>query len=381
MKKTLLITSLFPPMHGGVQNHLWNLYRRLPADKLIVLAGHDIDSKAEDEFDHAAEPLHIVRTDFTRQGMLPSWIAIARVARQLIRKHHIEQIVCGEILPSGAAGLLLGNKPSVLMTYGRDLVLPRTSPLKHLLARHVLRASAQIITISEFTRGLIQSYGDFSAHTILMPPGVDADRFSPRATKDATLLDRYGLRGKKILVSIGRLDRRKGFDTLIALMPEIVQRVPNAHYLIVGQGDDHDYLSNLIARHAMQPHVTLVKERIPNESLATHYALADVFVTLSRDIAHEGNVEGFGMVFLEANACGVPVVAGNTGGVADAVADGVTGYLVDPTDGPTITEKISSLLEDPDRAREMGEAGRRRAVTQFNWDTKATELERILSSL
>jgi phosphatidylinositol alpha-1,6-mannosyltransferase len=200
---------------------------------------------------------------------------------------------------------------------------------------------------------------------VFVPNGVAAEIFRP-AGKSAALVKRYGLKGKKVILTLARLVVRKGQDQVIRALPRVIQRVPQAVYLLAGQGGDEPRLRNL-ARSLNLHDRCIFTGYISEDELVDHYNLADVYIMPSREIGEKGDVEGFGITFLEAGACGKPVVGGRSGGVPDAVVDGQTGILVDPTDVDQIAEVLSQLLTDEPYARRLGQGGRQRVLETLQW--------------
>lgn len=373
MKKTLLIAQIFPPSVGGVENYLRSICSCVPHDKLIVLAHDDQKhSQEQNDFDEH-QAYKIYRVNFFNNTFGPRWLQAYKKAKGIIAQQGIEHIFCGEILPTGTIALLL-RKPFSVFTYGRDMILPQQFLRKKVLAKYILKKAKSIFTISRYTKDLINTYGAFSDKIIMLPPGVDHHFFAPDKINQ-NLYSKHHLQGKKILLSIGRLDPRKGFDTVISAMPKVIQHVPNAHYLIIGKGDQKEDLKRLVAQFHLEQAVTIVEDFVPDADLPNYYAICDAFIMVSKTLQKTANVEGFGIVYIEANASGKPVIAGNTGGTSDAVINGETGFLVDPEDTTEISDKIITLLTHPEIARTFGQKGRQRAIQEFDWDKKIKKIK------
>ena len=202
--------------------------------------------------------------------------------------------------------------------------------------------------------------------------GVDAERFRPDLD-GSPIRARYGLEGKRVLLSVGRLVERKGVDTVFKALPTVLERCPEARYLVVGEGPYRAFLERLAADLDLGGKVVFAGH-VAQDDLPLVYAAADVFVMASRVIEANAEVEGFGLVFLEANACGKPVVGGRSGGVVDAVANGETGLLADPLNPEDVARALSALLCDPAYARRLGENGRRRVEREFRWPVLAAKV-------
>jgi phosphatidyl-myo-inositol dimannoside synthase len=378
MKKTLLLAYLFPPSTGGVQRYLFELAKRMPAGSLVVFARDFSDMRSEQAQLDRDFPHPIIRVAMDDGRGIPLWLRLRRSVIEAISTHNIEQVLCSEVLPMGMVGTL-SPVPFSVFTYARDVVMPKKSALKHVMAKRVFARAKHIITISEFTKSLLLDYGDVSDRISFVRPGVDPDFFDPKRGS-GDIADRFDLHDKKVILSIGRMDPRKGFDTMIACMPRVREQVPNAIYLIVGDGEDKHRLRALAKRHGVEDIVRFAPDRIEDDQLPHLYNACDVFITLSRYDRDSENVEGFGIVFLEANACEKPVVAGYSGGTPDAVDHERTGFLVDPLNHDEIASAVSSLLIDPNKAKTFGKQGRSRVLSTFTWDVQAKQLMDVLSS-
>lgn len=271
----------------------------------------------------------------------------ARVV-QIVRRERIAVIVIGELVYGGWLVIpcrFLLRRKVVLYIHGEELTIDR-QPLtiaQSLRGAH-LRLAHAIVTVSRFgERALIERYGVPPGKIALITNGIDLDRFRPRPDSPA-LRARYGLTDQRILLTVGRLSERKGMDRVIEALSDILSHHPDLHYLIVGEGEYRPHLVRLVAEHRLGDHVTFAGG-VSDEDLLDHYAIAHIFVMPHRELA-SGDTEGFGVVFLEANACGVPVVAGIAGGAPDAVRDGVNGLTVNGDDVSAIAQVVMRLLED-----------------------------------
>ena len=366
--KCLLVTRAFPPVVGGSATVYGNLARC--ADGAVVVLAPRLDSETGrelvgwEEHDRRAA-FRVYRTPLLRapsgrpgSRMRRLWLlfsrdlplmlrVFARVA-QIVRRERIAVVVIGELVYGGwllAPCRFLLRRKVVLYIHGEELTIDhRPATIAQALRGMHLRLAHAIVTVSRFgQRALIERYNVPTRKIELITNGVDLDRFQPRPG-DPTLRGRYGLTGKRILLTVGRLSERKGMDRVIEVLPAILSRHPDLHYLIVGEGEYRQQLDQLIAAHELSEHVTFAG-RVADEALNDHYAIADVFVMPHRKLA-SGDTEGFGVVFLEANACGVPVVAGTAGGAPDAVQDGVNGLAVDGEDVSAIAQTIVRVLDD-----------------------------------
>jgi phosphatidylinositol alpha-1,6-mannosyltransferase len=230
--------------------------------------------------------------------------------------------------------------------------------------------------ISNYSAAKLRELGISPDRISLIYPGAELDSVSNSVseTHDELTRDKELLSDRRTLLTVGRLITRKGHDRVIEALPDIARRIPGIEYVIVGTGSEEQRLRDLAEAHGIASSVTFVGG-VPHESVSTYYRNADVFVHPNRELAN-GEVEGFGMVFIEASAFGVPVIGGNTGGTPDAILDGETGFLVDPNSLEDITERVVQLMSDGLLRARMGEAGREWAAG-FTWDRAARELSEI----
>lgn len=374
MRRTLLLTNDFPPRPGGIQSFLHTLSLRLPAEDLMVYAPR-WRGDSHLRFD-AAQPYPVVRHPTTL--MLPT-PAVARRAARLVREHRIETVWFGAAAPLALLGPTLrraGASRIVATTHGHEVgwsMLP--------LARRALRRigdDADVITfVSRYTRGRFAAAFGPQGRLEYLPPGVDPTRFRPDPHARAMLRTRYRIGDAPTVVCLSRLVPRKGQDQLIRALPRIRSRVPGAKLVIVGGGPDAERLARLAAASPEAEHIVLTGG-VPAEELAAHHAMADVFAMPCRTRGGGLDVEGLGIVFLEASACGVPVVAGDSGGAPETVRHGETGYVVSGRDIDAIADRIIELLGDRELARRMGEAGRRWVDRRWRWDVMADRLATLL---
>jgi phosphatidylinositol alpha-1,6-mannosyltransferase len=362
---SLLVTNDFPPKTGGIQSYLFELWRRLPPDETTVLTTPHPGAAAFD----AAQPFRIERT--RARVLLPTG-AVARRVEELARAVRADVVFLDPMLPLGHVGPRLRAAPYVVVAHGSEVTVPGRLPGSHALARRVLRGAAGVIAAGTYPAREAARVAGSPLPGIVIPPGVDTERFRPLA--DAQRLDartRFGLDpGRPVVLGVSRLVPRKGFDVLLAAaaqLPEPVQVV------IAGAGRDRRRLEARARRLGLGSRARFLGP-VPDDDLPSLYASADVFATPCRERWRGLEAEGFGIVFLEAAACGVPGVAGRSGGSHEAVADGETGYVVAPRDVGALRDALRRLLEDPARRAEMGDAARRRAVRDFSYDRLAERL-------
>lgn len=380
MTRVLLVSNDFPPRRGGIQSYLHELVGQLLQSGVdYALTVYAPKWKGSDEFDEAAAAsgYRVVRHPTTL--MLPGPGVDDRM-RRLIADNDIETVWFGAAAPLAllaprARGA--GASRVIASTHGHEVgwsMLP--------VARNALRRigdGTDVVTyVSNYTRGRFASA--FGPHAALeyVPPGVDTDRFVPDPAARAEMRSRYGLGDRPVIVCLSRLVPRKGQDMLIRALPAIRGRVDGAALVIVGGGPHMDTLRKLATDTGVADHVVFTGG-VPGAELPAHHAMADVFAMPCRTRGAGLDVEGLGIVFLEASSTGVPVVAGDSGGAPETVVDGETGIVVDGTDLDHIVAAITEILTDPDKAARMGEAGRRWAVDNWQWRTQAARLARLLT--
>ena len=368
----LLIATPFPPARGGIQNYLLGLYSNLPEHRFCVLSPRQPGCR---DFDAVHSRLAIRRPRRMPRVRGARSVGLFIEAMRVVACDRVRHIHCGVVLPDGRVGYLLRRitgRPYLVYAYGMELY---GSPAYESLITSILRGAGTVVAISRFTRSRLLDLGVDAARIELIPPGVDAD-FYVAGERDNDIRSKLGLQGKKVILSVGRQVERKGSDTVIRSLPEVLKIVPNAHYVIAGDGDYLSRLRDLTRELSLERFVTFALSP-PDFEMPGLYAMCDVFAMVSRTLP--GNdCEGFGIVFLEAGACGRPVIGGDSGGIPDAVVDGETGFLVDSADVGAVGRAIVRLLADDGLARRMGEAGRRRVLRGFTIQSQAAHLSRVI---
>jgi phosphatidylinositol alpha-1,6-mannosyltransferase len=362
----LLVTNDFPPKIGGIQSYLWELWRRLPADDVTVLTTPQDGWR---EFD-AAAPMRIVRT---RQPVLLPEPWLWKQVRDLASETSSELVVLDPVAPVGLLGPTLG-RPYGVVLHGAEITMPGRIPGPNLAMRAVLRGSRLAISAGGYPLAEATRCAGRPLPNVVVPPGVDTGRFVPLAP-DArrAARRRFGLpESGRVVLGLSRLVPRKGMDTLIDAASKLAAGRDDLVVAIAGDGRDRGRLDGLAED--SDADVRLLG-KVDEADLPELYACADVFTMLCRDRWWGLEQEGFGIVFLEAAACGVPQLAGRSGGAHEAVEDGVTGAVVDdPTDVDAVADALGRLLDDPDLRRRQAEASRRRAVASFDYDLLAATL-------
>lgn len=381
-KKILLLTKIFPPKVGGIPNYYFNLIRNVSAVDITVLTELRPVSPELEEVRRtlAAQGVHMRVSRLFPENMsaqcAPSWfVRLALFTGRIIRlvlAERIDYVVVGQAqmfltLAAYVCGVCTG-RPYVVFLHGEDIPL---IPLKSLeFLRFLFGRSAFYLCNTNFTVDKLQRFLGVGAmagkKTVICTPAVE-DKFFVEVSSSqiAALKEKLGLSKKKIVYTISRFDVRKGQDKVLEAFPAVLREFPDAVYLLGGEGPDLDRILSLVKRYSLDNYVKYVG-MVPHDELVLYHAIGDVFVMPNR-VLEDGDSEGFGIVFLEANAVGKPVIAGRSGGAVDAVVDGETGYLVDPNSHEAIACSIRDLLRDPVRAARMGTRGRERTWNEFRW--------------
>jgi phosphatidyl-myo-inositol dimannoside synthase len=364
--RTLLVTNDFPPRIGGIQRTLHALWRTLPPDRLSVLAPAWDGSEAFD----ADEPYRITR--FARAFAWPT-PATRRRVDAAIEASGAEVVLFGAAYPMAALGPGLARRgvPYLAAAHGFEYWLS-LAPGSHRLMRYATsRASRVPVMCSAFIARVVRTAVPKGVPVSVMYPGADVEAFRPDLDVEQVRA-RHGLLGRPVVVCVSRLVRRKGQDVLIRAMREVVRRVPDAALLIVGDGPYRPVLERMAFD--APPRSVFMAGQVGEDELPRYYAAGEVFAMPCRTRRGGLEVEGWGNVFVEAAACGRPVVAGDSGGARESLIDGVTGHLVDGADVGQVADVVAGLLEDPARAAAMGRVGRERVERSFTWPRAAAQL-------
>ncbi|HVJ93476.1 MAG TPA: glycosyltransferase family 4 protein [Labilithrix sp.] len=369
-RRVLMVTANYPPQCGGVQVHAFELARRLAArcERFAVIAPSHRDSREVDQ----KLPFRVHRVPDLGENLALS--AIPPVAR-LVARYDAIYATHGS---AAFAALVAGRGQRVVVAaHGKEILsepFPELEPLNRIalrVQRHVYERAHAFVAVSRFTADLLRrrSIRETRIHTI--PNGVDPRRFSPGDTEAAKV--RLGLAGRLVLLSVCRLVGRKGVDRVLDVLPSLVRRWPDIAYVVVGDGPERRRLERHAARLGVARNVVWRGEvDYVHGPIVDFYDACDVFVLPAS--SELPDVEGFGIVYLEANACGKPTVALDDGGVTDAVVDGLTGLLVAPDDRGALEQALAGLIANPMRARELGAAGRARVEQQLDWEIIARRI-------
>ncbi len=377
MQKILLFTLEYPPFKGGVANYYENVVKHWPnSDEIFILNNND------------------------NKLIKPHWLfALFKLLRE-IKNIKIDHVLVGQILPLGTVTYILSKFIKLdytIFIHGMSISYTFRKSRKKFIAKRILTGAKNIICESNYTAEIVKKFlgEEYADKVHVVNPGVDASRnleensesedvsdkvtsSKLRVTKPfqaqrmSELQEKYNLKNKIVLFSVGRLVKRKGFDKVIQAMKEATASVPNLYYFIAGDGPDKKYIYDQAEG---VPNIVFLG-KISDEDKWTWLNLCDIFITVSREI--KGDFEGFGIVYLEANICKKPVIAGDSGGVRDAVKSAYSGILVDPENIERIADAIITLAKDEDLRKKLGEQGRQRALKEFRWEDKVREICEII---
>lgn len=375
-RRILLVTNDLGPRAGGIETFILGLLAQLNGEGIAIYTS---SQDGDLEFDLELKKKYSVEVirDKTKV-LLPS----PRVTRDVIK---VMKQFDSEIIWFGAAAPLAwmaprlrkaGAKKIVALTHGHEVWWAKLFPFNLVIRR--IGNSVDVITyLGEYTKNAMAKVLGGRVRLVQIAPGIDVEHFKPVA-KSSSLIEKYGLRENLVIMCVGRLVHRKGQDKLIEAMPSILKSNPNAILVLIGAGPRAKKLEALVAKYKIYSNV-LFLGRVSYEELPEHLAMADLFIMPSRSRLFGLEVEGLGIVYLEASSCGLPVIAGESGGAPDAVRVGETGFLVDGTNPSAIAEVVSGALSDLPRLRKMGDNGRKWAVENWSWSIWGKKFAELLT--
>jgi phosphatidyl-myo-inositol dimannoside synthase len=375
--RLLVITELYLPTKGGTAVWFDEVYRRLGGKEVHIVTA-DVPGSAEHDLHHpnAVHRVRLKRHWWLKPESLGMYAKLLWRSAQVALANKIDAVHTGRVLPEGLVGWLvarLAGVPLVIYAHGEEITTWR-QPGKFRVMHFVYHRADVVVANSEFTRDELLKLGVADNRIRLIYPGVDVERFHPGLPCD-DLKAQIGLRpGQKLILSVGRLSRRKGFDTVIRALSSLRQQDIECRYALIGIGEDREYLARLANEMGVADHVHMLGH-VSAVDLPRWYNACDVFAMPNREI--KGDTEGFGMVFLEAAACGKPAIAGTAGGTASAVIDGKTGFRVDGSGDAETIGVLSRLLLKPDIAAMLGSAARQRSLAEFSWEQVAKKTAQI----
>ena len=378
MSHTLFITNDFPPRPGGIQTFVYELVRQFPSSDVTVLSSTWEGAK---QFDQSHD-FDVVRAD--TKVLLPTPETLS-LARKIIVAKNVKTVIFGAAAPLALLAKplrALGVTRIIAFTHGHEAGWAKTPGTKQALKKigndvDVLTYLTQY-TKQEISKGLSKSA---VAGMRQLLPAVDPQFFNPGNQVAGSLLrEKVGFANRPTIVSVSRLMARKGHDELIKAMPELKKRIPGIALLIVGDGSYRNNLEKLITKLDLELDVHLTG-KVPYLELPAWYGAGDVFAMPCRTRKAGWDVEGLGIVYLEASATGLPVIAGNSGGAPEAVAEGKSGFVVGGTDQKSLIEKIDLLFKDAKKQKEMGEFGRQWILDNWTWDKPYARLQKLIAGI
>jgi phosphatidyl-myo-inositol dimannoside synthase len=383
----LMLTDSFLPHAGGSREYYYNLYRHLAEfeDTRVAIATKKVPGWEEFDRRVRSDSFEIFRwlepLSTWRLRELPKGLGPLLHAAWHVHKERPTILHAGDLYPQALSALFLKRitgLPYIAYCHGEDIALTDRYKYQPRVRDKIYLGADVVVANAEFARTGLLRIGVPESRVVKINPGVDLERFSPRPIREE-LIERWNLRGKKVVLTVARLVSRKGHDLVLRAMAGLTRELPDAVYLIVGRGPEQQKLQNLAMELGIMEAVRFAGH-VPEELLPDCYNLCDVFAMLNREEAN-GDLEGFGMVFIEANAMGKPVIGGRSGGTADAIVEGKTGFRVDAGQPEELTAKLRMLLTDAHLRRRLGNAGRKRAESDFQWQDRARKLHEVSTEI
>ncbi len=374
-RKILLVTNDLGPQAGGIESFILGLLGELDGSDIVIYTSSE---PGDQTFDKELRQKYGVEVIRDRAKILLPTPRVNRSVARVMKQYKSEYVWFGAAAPLGwMAGHLRrhGAKRIVAITHGHEVWWSKVWPFTL-----VMKAMSQKIDafgyLGDFTKRAMSSAISTQLKMVRIAPGISINHFTP-GTKSEELAKELDVFGKKVIVCVGRLVHRKGQDRLIEAMPDVLKKIPDAVLLIVGEGPRREALKKLVAEKELENSVKIVG-RLSYEQLPMVIRLGDIFAMPSRSRFFGLEVEGLGIVYLEASACGVPVIAGASGGAPDAVLPGETGLVVDGTDVEAISASIVYLLNDDELRSRMGKRGREWAVNEWSWEMWGKRFSKLL---
>jgi phosphatidylinositol alpha-1,6-mannosyltransferase len=374
-KKVLLVTNDLGPRAGGIETFVLGLIEGLPKDSLIIYTSSQKGDKAFDA--QLLEKFGAVVIRDRAKMLLPT-PRITRKAVKILKQQQIKNVWFGAAAPLALmAGKLrsAGASNIVALTHGHEVWWAKIPILKSLLKK-IIKDVDHLGYLGDFTKGEIAKISNQPQKFLQIAPGIDTEHFAPKSAR-GDLIEKYRLDGRRVIVSVGRLVHRKGQDELVKAMPKILEQFPDAILLFVGEGPIKQMLFNSAKQLGVLPKVVFTG-RVSHHDLPDYICLGEIFAMPVRSRFSGLEVEGLGIVYLEASACGLPVIVGNSGGAVDAVLDKKTGLLVDGTKSDQIADAICELLANPERAKQMGAAGRDWVINNWQLSSWSEKFNKVL---
>lgn len=375
MKKTLIISLEYPPQIGGIATYVHQFARALPSDQVVVLAPFMVGWKEWDE----AQAYTIIRKSFFFPRIIwPQWLLLWFHVRKICKQHKIEQIHVHHMLPVGYVSYMLRKKyPYLIFSHGTDMVLATRNKWKRMWTERVLKHAGQIfVNSASLLHRFKEQVPAVQDNITVIYPCPDQDLLTP-PDKSITdhIVSSLALEGKRVVLTVSRLDDGKGIPQLIRTIAQLLPSQPDLVWVLIGDGKKKDLAIELIQKYRLQNVVRFLGS-VPHEDLKPYYYVADMFALLTHPDG--GREEGLGLVFLEAAAAGLPIVAGKSGGVEEAVIHMQTGLVVNTYNQDEVAGAISRLLRDDTLRRGLGRHAKERIASEFHWKHQLGSIDRWL---
>jgi phosphatidyl-myo-inositol dimannoside synthase len=374
-RKILLVTNDLGPRAGGIETFILGLLDQLDGNQIVIYTAKQEGSADFDRALAAKTGVSIVRD---KSSILLPTFWVNRRVRAVMQQYQSDVIWFGAAMPLAWMSHLLkraGAKHIVALTHGHEVWWAKLPIFRQIFA-HSTKSISVLTYLGEFTRKAMAPIVSKDCSMVQIAPGISVDHFTP-GVKSATLVKELNLVGKQVLISVGRLVHRKGQDKLLEAMPQVLRTHPDVVLLFVGIGPRKKKLDQLVRKHDLSEYVRFVG-RVQYDNLPEYFRLGDLFVMPSRSRLAGLEVEGLGIVYLEASASGIAVLAGESGGATDAVIPGKTGEIVDGTNPEKIAASITDLLDSPSRLKEMGAAGRVWTEERWSWQIWGERFREVL---
>lgn len=376
--KILIVTDNFPPRDGGIATFNYNICKELFARGHRVMAITN-SYQGDEDFDSQQEFCTIRLNGKFR----PTSVETIHKILNVTFKENIDIVFFGHFGSTHWLGGFLARKifriPYAILVHGTELnaYFCNFTRVDKWVSKIIFENSSTIIVNSNTTKNLVESYGYPSNRIHIVHPGTDPILFRSNV-QDSNMINKLDLKGKKVLLTASRLVAKKNHVNVLKALPSVVREIPDLMYLIIGKGEKEEGLIKLTKDMSLEKYVSFIGYIEPKD-MPMYYNICDIFVMPSKTVNYD--YESFGIVYIEANACGKPVIAGRSGGIEDAVIDGVTGLSVDPENIEEISQAIIRLLTDQEYARKLGENGRRRVENELNWSAVGKKIEEILETV
>lgn len=374
MASILLVTNDFGPRAGGIETFVIGLLERIPGGEVIVYTSNQEECS---EYDAKWLQNHRVEVIRDRSKILLPTPRVIRNLQSIIKERNLKTIWFGAAAPLAFASRWLrkvGAEKIVALTHGHEVWWSKIWPFSWAM-REIANQVDYATFLGEFTKSALQVNFKNGEKLVKIAPGIDTEHFKPISALE--LRKEFNLQTRPTIISVGRLVHRKGQDRLVEAMPKIISQVPDAVLVFVGEGPHRKALEQLVKKHSLENHVIFIG-RISYSELPKYICMGDIFAMPSRSRFFGLEVEGLGIVYLEASACGLPVIAGASGGAPDAVLQGETGFVVDGTDVNQIAEACNSLLGSVELRTKLGNNGRRWAEENWRWEIWSKEFNKLL---